>query len=49
MTSHDNLTWGPQIFRALRKESNDREDHLIRLVSYLPLSHTAGIAFDLAS
>lgn len=48
MLSHDNLSWG--IIEVMEVASRDRPDLIgpqNRCVSYLPLSHIAGLLFDI--
>ena len=45
MLSHDNLTWCKRSLDAYY----EREDRSEKLVSYLPLSHIAGIFSDLVT
>ena len=48
MLSHDNLTWELQAMLAsTEKERPEAVGPHNRFVSYLPLSHIAGLAFDL--
>lgn len=50
MLSHDNLTWENTPFlRELKNFEKGfvQQDH--RIVTYLPLSHIAGLAIDLIS
>lgn len=48
MLSHDNLAWEAQ---AIMKQTEIEQPEAVgphnRIVSYLPLSHIAGLAFDL--
>lgn len=47
MLSHDNLTWEPQpLVRGLKEKAPDFVMVKHRFVSYLPLSHIAGLAVD---
>lgn len=48
MLSHDNLAW--ELQAMIMQAEKDRPDSVgphNRYVSYLPLSHIAGLAFDL--
>ena len=48
MLSHDNLTWETGMMLShMAKERPDAVGPTQRYVSYLPLSHIAGLAFDL--
>lgn len=43
MISHDNFTWTYQSMKAYHQ----REEQSFRMVSYLPLSHVAGMFSDI--
>lgn len=45
MLSHDNLTWTKRSMDAYEV----RDDTIIKMVSYLPLSHVAGLYADLVT
>ena len=48
MLSHDNLTWEAyQMLSHLEREKPEAAGPQNRIVSYLPLSHIAGLACDL--
>lgn len=50
MLSHDNLVWECYpLFTALKKTFLDMPDSQHRIVSYLPLSHIAGLSVDVMS
>ena len=48
MISHDNLTWESLVMKeTLVKDKPNAIGPHNRVVSYLPLSHIAGLAFDI--
>jgi len=48
MISHDNSTWtGKTFLTSMYKDRPDQFGPDARIVSYLPLSHIAGLAFDI--
>ena len=47
MLSHDNLLWNSGVFKELIVETLTHNFEDGRIVSYLPLSHIAGLGFDL--
>jgi len=48
MLSHDNLTWETVCVQSMtEKDRPDAVGPQNRIVSYLPLSHIAGLAFDI--
>lgn len=50
MLSHDNLVWESYpLFAELNKTFPDYPSNAHRIVSYLPLSHIAGLAVDVMS
>lgn len=50
MLSHDNLSWGTiGVMEIASREKPDLVGPSNRTVSYLPLSHIAGLLFDLMS
>lgn len=49
MLSHDNLTWTPAATNEQVNGGIGLVNHEDRLVSFLPLSHIAGLAMDLLS
>jgi len=50
MLSHDALSWGTiQVMEIASKEKPDLVGPTNRTVSYLPLSHIAGLLFDIMS
>ena len=47
MHSHDSQTWVSRMGSNLNKlDYPDRDHHGMRVVSYLPLSHAAGLSAD---